>query len=210
MLLSFSISEENIMKRQGAAAFFYGSDSISCLFSWCHLMTLTWGNIHLGQTSRRRSCASLEKVRIVRSADKGAQWISMISQLPPLWCAFWRCRSTTRDEWSAAWGHATGRQTKIFARSSPRSEFWFVHLMMGHANVWNVREKSRLLPSKWKKETTWDGTICSKFPSVLQQMVWINCHPWAFLKRKIKQNGTFFRVSKKVLFEVMCLLKIHE
>lgn len=96
-------------RRQGAAAFFYDSDSISCLFSWCHLMTLTWGNIHLGQTSRRRSCASLEKVRIVRSADKGAQWISMISHLPPLWCAFWRCRSTTRDESSTAWSHATGR-----------------------------------------------------------------------------------------------------
>lgn len=185
--------------------FFYDSDSISCLFSWCHLMTLTWGNIHLGQTSRRRSDASLEKVRIIRSADKGAQLISMISQWPPLWCAFWRWRSTTRDGRSAAWSHATGRQTKIFARSSPRSEFWFAHLMMGRAGVRNVKEKSHIgilgascfLPSKWKKETTWEGTICSQFPSFLQQMVWIHCHSWAFLKkRKIKQNGTFFQPPK--------------
>lgn len=130
----------------GRSRLFYDSDSISSLFSWCHLMTLTWGNIHLGQTSRRRSCVSLEKVRIVRSADKGAQWISMISWLPPLWCAFWRCRSTTRDEWSTAWSHATGRQTKIFARSSTRFEFWFVRLRMGPTGVRNVREKSHRDP----------------------------------------------------------------
>lgn len=66
-----------------------------CLFSCGHLMTLTWGNIHLWQTYGRRPCEYLDKVPSVPSTDKGAQWISMISQLP-LWCAFWRFGATVQ------------------------------------------------------------------------------------------------------------------
>lgn len=73
-----SIKQQNGIaeKRQGVCLWH------DYLFSWGHLMTLTWGNIHLWQTFGRRSCEYLEKVPSVPSADKGAQWISMISQLP--------------------------------------------------------------------------------------------------------------------------------
>lgn len=140
------------------------------LLSWCYLMTLTWGNIHLWQTFGRRSCDYLETVPSVPSADKDAQWISMISRLVGALMCLWRFRSTME-----------GRSESQLGATPPDAKWKYlaviclVHSLIHQlvrTGVRNGREYTETLGFTLKVFLKWREKA-KQLITIYEQMIWI-------------------------------------